>query len=76
MHIGETEQKPIHLHQYFVFHRNVYDLFIRLFLAAFNPSATSKDAHHILLYGCTTPGSQQPIWSVRVERAIIDVEKC
>jgi hypothetical protein len=34
----------------------------RLFLAAFNPSATSKDAHHILVYGCTEPGSQKKIW--------------
>jgi hypothetical protein len=33
-----------------------------LVLVAFNPSATSKDAHHMLLYGCTEPGSHNKIW--------------
>lgn len=33
------------------------------FITAFNPSATSKDAHHILLFGCTTPGSSEKIWN-------------
>ncbi|CAF4455969.1 unnamed protein product, partial [Adineta steineri] len=31
------------------------------YITAFNPSATSKDAHHMLLYGCTEPGSQKKI---------------
>jgi peptidylglycine monooxygenase len=33
------------------------------YITAFNPSATSKDAHHILLYGCTEPGSNKKIWN-------------
>ncbi|CAF1189147.1 unnamed protein product [Adineta steineri] len=33
------------------------------YITAFNPSATSKDAHHMLLYGCTEPGSQKKIWN-------------
>ncbi|CAF0944718.1 unnamed protein product [Rotaria sordida] len=33
------------------------------YITAFNPAATSKDAHHILLYGCTEPGSHQKIWN-------------
>jgi peptidylglycine monooxygenase len=33
------------------------------YITAFNPSATSKDAHHILLYGCTEPGSEKKIWN-------------
>ncbi|CAF2953818.1 unnamed protein product [Rotaria sp. Silwood2] len=33
------------------------------YITAFNPSATSKDAHHILLFGCTEPGSEKKIWN-------------
>jgi len=33
------------------------------YITAFNPSATSKDAHHILLFGCTEPGSDDEIWN-------------
>jgi len=33
------------------------------YITAFNPSATSKDAHHILLYGCSEPGSDKKIWN-------------
>ncbi|CAF1118002.1 unnamed protein product [Rotaria sp. Silwood1] len=33
------------------------------YITAFNPSATSKDAHHILLFGCTEPGSEKIIWN-------------
>ena len=31
-------------------------------LAAFNPSASSNDAHHMLLYGCAEPGRDKKIW--------------
>ncbi|CAF1362695.1 unnamed protein product, partial [Didymodactylos carnosus] len=34
-----------------------------IFITGFNPSATAKDAHHMLLYGCTEPGSQKKIWN-------------
>lgn len=33
------------------------------YITAFNPSATSEDAHHILLFGCTEPGSEKKIWN-------------
>lgn len=33
------------------------------YITAFNPAATSKDAHHILLFGCSEPGSSQKIWN-------------
>jgi len=33
------------------------------YITAFNPSATSKDAHHILLFGCTEPGSHKKTWN-------------
>jgi len=33
------------------------------YITAFNPSATSKDAHHILLFGCKEPGSNKKIWN-------------
>ncbi|CAF3136690.1 unnamed protein product [Rotaria socialis] len=33
------------------------------YITSFNPSATSNDAHHILLFGCTEPGSQEKIWN-------------
>ncbi len=35
---------------------------LNVFLAAFDPSGTSEDAHHMLLYGCTEPGSEKKIW--------------
>lgn len=34
-----------------------------IYITGFNPSATSKDAHHILLYGCSEPGHDQKIWN-------------
>ncbi|CAF1086524.1 unnamed protein product [Adineta ricciae] len=34
-----------------------------VYITAFNPSATSNDAHHILLYGCTEPGSEKKVWN-------------
>lgn len=46
--------------------RHFFDSFLFLHLhrlAAFNPSATSKDAHHILLFGCSEPGSDDEIWN-------------
>ncbi|CAF1561509.1 unnamed protein product [Rotaria magnacalcarata] len=33
------------------------------YITAFNPAATSKDAHHVLLFGCTEPGSKEKIWN-------------
>jgi peptidylglycine monooxygenase len=33
------------------------------YITAFNPSATSKDAHHILLFGCLEPGSHKKTWN-------------
>ncbi|UJR07751.1 hypothetical protein I4U23_012035 [Adineta vaga] len=33
------------------------------YITAFNPSANSTDAHHILLYGCMEPGSQKKVWN-------------
>jgi len=33
------------------------------YITAFNPSASSEDAHHMLLYGCTEPGSDEKIWN-------------
>jgi len=53
------KDKPTYISKILKEKKNVL---VGLFLAAFNPSATSKDAHHILLYGCTEPGSQEKIW--------------
>jgi peptidylglycine monooxygenase len=33
------------------------------FLIGFHPNATSKTAHHMLLYGCKNPGYQEPIFN-------------
>ncbi|CAF0874637.1 unnamed protein product [Rotaria sp. Silwood1] len=41
------------------------------YITAFNPAATSQDAHHILLFGCTEPGSRQKIWNCG-EMAVLD----
>lgn len=30
---------------------------------AFEPNATMNVAHHMLLYGCGTPGSNNPVWN-------------
>jgi len=33
------------------------------FITTFNPSASAEDAHHMLLYGCSSPGSDEKIWN-------------
>ncbi|KAF5294490.1 hypothetical protein FQR65_LT01616 [Abscondita terminalis] len=33
------------------------------YIVGFEPNATMETAHHMLLYGCTTPGSNQPYWN-------------
>ncbi|CAF1422441.1 unnamed protein product [Adineta steineri] len=33
------------------------------YITAFNPSASSKDAHHMLVFGCSEPGSSDKIWN-------------
>lgn len=42
-----------------------------LFTAGFKPHANKDIAHHMLLYGCTTPGSQAKVWSVSYVLQII-----
>ncbi|XP_051168107.1 peptidylglycine alpha-hydroxylating monooxygenase [Leptopilina boulardi] len=32
------------------------------YIVGFQPNATMQTAHHILIYGCTKPGSSKPIW--------------
>lgn len=53
---------------------NQIDVSSFYFSAAFNPAATSKDAHHILLFGCSEPGSSQKIWFVFLREKIIFFE--
>lgn len=31
--------------------------------AAFQPNASMETAHHMLLYGCETPGSDKDVWN-------------
>nr|CAD7442380.1 unnamed protein product [Timema bartmani] len=31
-------------------------------LVGFEPNATMETAHHMLLYGCTAPGSKKAVW--------------
>ncbi|XP_067013551.2 peptidylglycine alpha-hydroxylating monooxygenase [Anabrus simplex] len=33
------------------------------YIVGFEPNATMSTAHHMLLYGCTTPGSQKAVWN-------------
>lgn len=33
------------------------------FITGFQPNASMNTAHHMLLYGCGTPGSDKPIWN-------------
>lgn len=33
------------------------------YIIGFKPHANMEIAHHILLYGCSTPGSKQPVWN-------------
>lgn len=33
------------------------------YIVGFEPNATMETAHHMLIYGCTTPGSSKPIWN-------------
>ncbi|KAL4228097.1 hypothetical protein ACF0H5_013532 [Mactra antiquata] len=33
------------------------------YILEFTPHATKKVAHHMMVYGCNTPGSNQPYWS-------------
>ncbi|XP_011862950.1 PREDICTED: peptidylglycine alpha-hydroxylating monooxygenase [Vollenhovia emeryi] len=32
------------------------------YIVGFEPNATMKTSHHVLIYGCTTPGSSKPVW--------------
>lgn len=33
------------------------------YIVGFEPNATMNTAHHMLLYGCTEPGSSKPVWN-------------
>lgn len=33
------------------------------YIVGFEPNATMATAHHMLLYGCSEPGSQKPVWN-------------
>ncbi|XP_034245258.1 peptidylglycine alpha-hydroxylating monooxygenase [Thrips palmi] len=33
------------------------------YIVGFEPNATMATAHHILLYGCSEPGSAKPVWN-------------
>lgn len=33
------------------------------YITGFEPNATMETAHHILIYGCTKPGSAKPVWN-------------
>ncbi|CAK1544472.1 unnamed protein product [Leptosia nina] len=33
------------------------------YIVGFKPNATMHTAHHMLLYGCSEPGSNDPVWS-------------
>jgi hypothetical protein len=33
------------------------------YIVGFAPNATSKTAHHMLLYGCKYPGKQEPVFN-------------
>ncbi|XP_071449206.1 peptidylglycine alpha-hydroxylating monooxygenase [Hetaerina americana] len=33
------------------------------YIVGFEPNATMDTAHHMLLYGCTTPGSKEAVWN-------------
>ncbi|KAK8388874.1 hypothetical protein O3P69_020670 [Scylla paramamosain] len=33
------------------------------YITAFQPNATMDTAHHMLLYGCETPGSKEEVWN-------------
>ncbi|XP_076028651.1 peptidylglycine-alpha-hydroxylating monooxygenase isoform X2 [Oratosquilla oratoria] len=33
------------------------------YITAFQPNASMETAHHMLLYGCTTPGTSQEVWN-------------
>lgn len=33
------------------------------YIVGFEPNATMDTAHHIILYGCSKPGSSKPLWN-------------
>lgn len=33
------------------------------YITGFEPNATMETAHHIIIYGCTKPGSAKPVWN-------------
>lgn len=33
------------------------------YITGFEPNATMETAHHMLVYGCTNPGSNKPVWN-------------
>ena len=34
----------------------------RLYIVGFAPNATMETAHHMLVFGCEEPGSQEAVW--------------
>lgn len=47
-----------------VFHIKAEVCFFVCFLVGFEPNATMDTAHHMLLYGCTKPGTDDLVWLV------------
>lgn len=43
------------------------------YIVGFEPNATMDTAHHIIIYGCSKPGSAKPLWSCG-EMAMSDSE--
>jgi len=33
------------------------------YIVGFEPNATMETAHHMLVYGCSKPGSTKPVWN-------------
>lgn len=33
------------------------------FIVGFEPNATMNTAHHMLVYGCSVPGSDEAVWN-------------
>lgn len=33
------------------------------FITGFRPNASQETAHHMLIFGCADPGSEEPVWS-------------
>lgn len=40
-------------------------IYIAIFISVgFEPNATMHTAHHMLLYGCSEPGTNDPVWYI------------